>query len=187
MQGMLMGGTIRGMFGSAGMMPGMPGLAGNMPGMLVAMIPGTSSQVRRVAVCWGGGGSEEELVVAGPAIHLVAVLAEGAFLQLAQAVGADKVLGVVLAPCSCDAASGHRAAAAVADVALLLVEVQLAVGTSLQLEEGAAGEAAQALLEGRRQGSLAPPQGHTQPGVPAGPPPTHRAHEALGVPDALQS
>lgn len=115
------------------------------------------------------------------------MLTEGAFLQLAQAVGTDKVLGVVLAPCSCDAAAGHRAAAAMADVALPLVEVQLAVGTSLQLEEGAAGEAAQALLEGRRQGSLAPPQRHTQPGVPAGPPPTHRAHKALGVPDALQS
>lgn len=124
--------------------------------------------------------------MAGLAVHLVTALAEGAFLQLAQAVGTDEVLGVVLAPCGCDAAAGHGAAAAVADAALPLVEVQLTVGPTLQLEEGADGEAAQALLGGRRWGRLAQPQGHTHPCVPASSPPTHRAHEALGVPDALQ-
>lgn len=90
--------------------------------------------------------SEEELVVAGLAVHLVAALAEGALVQPAQAVGADEVLGVVPAPHGRDAAPGDGAAAAVADGALPQVEVQLAVGPPLQLEEGPAGEASQALL-----------------------------------------
>lgn len=91
--------------------------------------------------------------MAGLAVHLVAALTEGAFLQLAQAVGTDEVLRVVLAPCGCDAAAGDRAAAAVADAALLLVEVQLTVGPTLQLKEGTAGEAVQALLgEGDGEG-----------------------------------
>lgn len=159
-----------------------------MPGMLmVGMIPGTS---RKGGCVLGGsceaGGSEEELVVAGPAVHLVAVLTEGAFLQLAQAVGADEVLGVVLAPRGCDAAASHGAATAVADAALPLVEVQLTVGPTLHLEEGATGEAAQAFLGRRRWGMLAPPWGHAHPRVPPGLTPTHRTHEALRVPDALQ-
>lgn len=89
----------------------------------------------------GTWGSHKELVVAGLAVHLVATLAEGALVQPAQAVGADEVLGVVPAPRGRDAAPGDGAAAAVADAALPLVEVQLAVGPPLQLEEGAAAEA----------------------------------------------
>jgi len=137
-------GQYKGMFGSAGRTPGVPGLAGKVLGLLiVGRIAGLASQPGRVAVCWRGSrGSEEELVVAGLAVHLVAALTEGAFLQLAQAVGADEVLGVVLAPRGCDAVASHGAAAAVADAALPLVEVQLAVGLTLQLEEGATGKAA---------------------------------------------
>lgn len=94
-------------------------------------------------MCWG---SDKELVVAGLAVHLVATLADGALVQPAQAVGADEVLGVVPASPGRDAAPGDGAAAAVADGALPLVEVQLAVGPPLQLEEGPAAEAGQALL-----------------------------------------
>lgn len=96
--------------------------------------------------------------MAGLAVHLVPTLAEGAFVQLAQAVGADEVLGVVLAPGGCDAAAGDGVPAAMAHAALPLVEVQLTVGTALQFEEGAVGEAAQAV----------------------------RADKALRMPDALQ-
>lgn len=87
--------------------------------------------------------------MAGLAVHLVPVLTEGAFVQLAQAVGADEVLRVVLAPGGCDAAAGDGVPTAVAHAALPLVEVQLAVGPALQFEEGAIGEAAQAVLGGR--------------------------------------
>lgn len=98
----------------------------------------------------GSRGSEEELVVAGLAVHLVGALAEGALVQLAQAVGADEVLGVVLAASGRHAAARHGAPAAVAHAALPLVEVGLAVGPALQLEEGAAGEASQAILGGEK-------------------------------------
>lgn len=150
-------GTTRGMSGSAGVTPAMP---------MAGKTPGTPRQAGGVAVCLGaagGRGSEEELLVAGLAVHLVALLAEGAFLQLAQAVGADEVLGVVLAPRGRDAAAGHRAAAAVADVALSLVEVQLAVGPTLELEEGAAGEAAQALLGEEEMEAAGPASGTRWP------------------------
>lgn len=133
----------------------------------------------------GSWGSEEELVVAGLAVHLVGALAEGALVQLAQAVGADEVLGVVLAAGSRHAAARHGAPAAVAHGALPLVEVGLAVGPALQLEEGAAGEAGQAILGVRRGRSWCR---HSLGGArspSAQPDPTHRADEALGVPDAL--
>lgn len=122
--------------------------------------------------------------MAGLAVHLVAVLAEGALLQLAQAVGADEVLGVVLAPAGRDAAAGHGAAAAVADAALPLVEVQLAVGPTLQLEEGAVGEAAEALLGRRRWGRLAQPRGHAHPTspLPRRPLTAHTKHSGCQTP-----
>lgn len=104
----------------------------------------------------GRRGSEEELVVAGLAVHLVGVLAEGALVQLAQAVGADEVLGVVLAAGGRHAAARHGAPAAVAHGALPLVEVGLAVGPALQLEEGAAGKAGQAILGGEKGTELVP-------------------------------
>lgn len=85
--------------------------------------------------------------MAGLAVHFVTALAEGALLQPAHAVAADEVLGVVPAPRGRDAAPSDGVAAAVADGALPLVEVQLAVRPPLQLEEGPAAEASQALLE----------------------------------------
>lgn len=120
------------------------GSAGTTPGML--MVRTTLGTARHGGCVLGTWGSDKELVVAGLAVHLVAALAEGALVQPAPAVGADKVLGVVPAPHGRDAAPGDGAAAAVADVALPLVEVQLTVGPPLQLEEGPAGEASQALL-----------------------------------------
>lgn len=115
----------------------------------------------------GAWGSEKELIVAGLAVHLVTRLADGALVQPAQAVAADEVLRVVLAPRGGDAAAGDRAAAAVADGALPLVEVQLAVGPPLQLEEGPAAEATQALLgegEGKAGRALGtPPLGASLP------------------------
>lgn len=131
-------------------------------------------------------GSEEELVVAGLAVHLAAALADSALVQQAQAVGAGEVLGVVLAPRSCDAAAGDRAAAALADAALALVEVLLAVGPPLQLEEGAAAEAAQAVLRERDGGGWHGCRDTLAPVASPGPARTHRAHEALRVPDPTQ-
>lgn len=103
---------------------------------------------------------DKQLVVAGLAVHLVTRLTEGALLQPAQAVGADEVLRVVPAPHGRDAGPGDGAAAAVAEGALPQVEVQLAVGPPLQLEEGPSSEASQALLgegEGKAGTALGTP------------------------------
>lgn len=174
--------TLLGMLGCEGPTPGtqlagrhgMFGLAGRRPGPT-----GTAAEPARRGLRAGGWRSEEQLVVAGPAVHLVATLAEGAFLQLAQAVGTDEVLGVVPAPGSCDAAAGDGVATAVADAALPLVEVQLAVRTTLQLEEGAAVKTAQALLGRRRGGWLG--LGTRSPRVPASRPHSPRTRSTRGA------
>lgn len=150
-----------------------------MPGMLML------GPCRLGGCVLGTWGSEKELVVAGLAIHLVIALAEGALVQLAPAVAADEVLGVVPAPCGRDAAPGDGAAAAMADGALPLMEVQLAVGPSLQLEEGAATEASQALL-GEGEGKAGMVLGARPLCACHACHPAHRAHEALAVPDTLQ-
>lgn len=113
--------------------------------------------------------------MAGLAVHLAAALADGALVQRAQAVGAGEVLRVVLAPRSRDAAAGDGAATAVADAALALVEVLLAVGPTLQLEEGATAEAAQAVLQEGDGGGW---HGHRDMLTPVAPPtlPTLTVH-----------
>lgn len=87
---------------------------------------------------WQGRGatlSPEKLDKARVAVGLVVLLFEGAFVELLEAEGADKVLRVELARHGGDAAARDGLLAARAERATLFVVVDLAEGAAAVLEE----------------------------------------------------
>lgn len=83
-------------------------------------------------------------------VRLVALLLEGALVQLLQAESADEVLGVELPEHGRNAAAGDRFVAAGTKGAALRMVVGLAVRLALVVEEGAAYERRPAVLENER-------------------------------------
>ena len=97
----------------------------------------------------------EELAEAGVTVGLVVLLLEDPLGQLRQAEGAGEVLGVELVAHGADAAARDGLSAPAAEGPPALVVVQLTEGPPVQLEEGAGGETAEAVLGGggrERQG-----------------------------------
>lgn len=91
--------------------------------------------------------SPKKLDEARVAVGLVVLLFEGAFVELLEAEGADKVLRVELARHGCDAAAGDGLLAARTERAPLLVVVDLAEGAAAVLKEASVHKGRVAFLE----------------------------------------
>lgn len=80
------------------------------------------------------------------AVGFVVLFFKGAFVELFQAEGADKVLRVELLGHGCDAAACDRLLAAGAEGAAALVVVHFTVGLAIVLEEASIHKWGEALL-----------------------------------------
>lgn len=102
---------------------------------------------------WGGPGDgsglAEELQEAALAVGLVVLLLEGALVELLEAEGAHKMLGVELLGHGGDAAARDGLLAARAQRAAPLVVVHLTVGLPVVLKEAAIDKGREAFLRGR--------------------------------------
>lgn len=107
---------------------------------------------------WGevmaGVGLTEELQEAALAVRLVVLLFEGALVELLEAEGTDKVLGVELLGHGGDAAAGDGLLATRAQRASALVVVHLTVRLPIMLKEAAVDKRCEAFLPGRGRESL---------------------------------
>lgn len=99
----------------------------------------------------------EELDEAAVAVRLLVLLFERSFVELLQAEGAHKVLGVKLLGHGGDAAASDGLLAAGAQRAAALVVVDLTVGLAVVFEETAVHKRGEALLRIRDTASPPPP------------------------------